>query len=72
MGYPSKDRECAHVFREIELKDVNREVVWNCAPIVDNSRLKCIAIKEKAKQSYIDEWDNVIDRGSYVVQGLYN
>ena len=33
--------------------------------------VNCVATKEKVKKGYIDEWGNVIDRGSYVVQGLY-
>lgn len=33
--------------------------------------VKCVAAKKQVEKGYIDEWTNVIDRGSYVVQGLY-
>ena len=33
--------------------------------------VNCVATKEKVKKGYIDEWGNVIDKGSYVEQGLY-
>ena len=33
--------------------------------------VNCVAAKEKVKKGYIDEWGNVIKRGSFVVQGLY-
>ena len=33
--------------------------------------VKCISVKEKVENGYIDEWKNVIDKGSYVVQGFY-
>ena len=32
-SYPSKERECARVFWEVLVGDVNREVKWNCSPI---------------------------------------
>ena len=38
---------------------------------VDFYLVKCVAAKEKVEKGYINEWSNVIDRGSYVVQGLY-
>ncbi|KAI5071358.1 hypothetical protein GOP47_0013609 [Adiantum capillus-veneris] len=38
---------------------------------VDFYLVKCVAEKEKVEKGYLDEWGNAIDRGSYVVQGLY-
>ena len=39
---------------------------------VDFYLVKCDAPKEKVENGYIDEWINVIDKGSYVVQRLYH
>ena len=49
---------------------VNPDALTN-AEDVDFYLVKCVAEKEKVEKGYIDEWSNVIDRGSYVVQGLY-
>ncbi|KAI5070566.1 hypothetical protein GOP47_0014909 [Adiantum capillus-veneris] len=35
---------------------------------VDFYLVKCVAANEKVEKGYINEWSNVIDTGSYVVQ----
>lgn len=38
---------------------------------VDFYLVKCLEDKQEAEVNYVDDWDNNIPRGTYVIKGLY-